>query len=241
MGPLLAVAAIYLALAFILQWRSQPFAERFKRRRLFWLWVIALGVVLAKISEDVLALESGPVDKALLSWIHAVVPPSLNDFFQALTLSASAKVILALTSITTVALLVTHRRMEAALFPSTVLAALLLVYVVKTLVERTRPALWDTQWYWGSSFPSGHTLTSAAFATAACIALARRSPRARWPAFALATTWVVLVASSRLVLGVHWPTDVLAAACAGVLVALAMDAAFSALWQAHRAREDRDA
>jgi undecaprenyl-diphosphatase len=33
-----------------------------------------------------------------------------------------------------------------------------------------------------------------------------------------AATWILLVALSRLVLGVHWPSDVLTAACLGVII-----------------------
>ena len=45
------------------------------------------------------------------------------------------------------------------------------VYGLKAIVGRARPALWGSQWYWGSSFPSGNTLSTAAFATAAALCL----------------------------------------------------------------------
>lgn len=227
---MLAIAGIYVALALFVNWRAR-WAEPFERRRLFVLWVVVLVVLLSKVSEDVLAHESGPVDELLLSWVHGVVPNSLTGFFQLLTLSGSTKVIFPLAGLAAIVLLAMRRRFQAVALTSTVLAAVLLVYLVKTAVGRTRPALWETQWFWGSSFPSGHTLTSAAFATAACLCVVRLWPRARWPAFTLAAIWVSLVAISRLVLGVHWPTDVLAAACAGVLLALTVDATLSALWQ----------
>ena len=236
----LAITGIYFALVVIVKWR-QPWVQRLKQQRLLVLWVIVLGVLLAKVSEDVLALESGPVDEAVLAWIHTAVPSSLLGLFQAATLSASSTVIFVLLAVSTAALLAVHQRFASLVLGSSVLAAVSLVYVVKTLVGRERPALWETQWYWGASFPSGHTMTSAAFATAACICVTRRWPRARWPAFAIATLWVSLVALSRLVLGAHWPTDVLAAACAGVLVALAADATLLVLRQRYAIRAEKQA
>jgi len=103
-----------------------------------------------------------------------------------------------------------------------VIGAAAVVYVVKALVGRARPALWETEAYWGSSFPSGHTLVVAAFATAAALCASRVRPAARKLALSIAILWISLVAVSRLVLGVHWPTDVLAAACIGAFLPLAM-------------------
>jgi undecaprenyl-diphosphatase len=64
------------------------------------------------------------------------------------------------------------------------------------------------------SFPSGHA--TVAFACATVLALA--VPRLRWPLLALA----VLVASSRVYVGVHYPGDVLAGAVLGVAIATAL-------------------
>lgn len=61
------------------------------------------------------------------------------------------------------------------------------------------------------SFPSGHTLHAVCFATIACQAYPALSP-VLWP-------FVVLVAASRPILGLHYPSDVLAGAVIGLGVA----------------------
>jgi undecaprenyl-diphosphatase len=68
----------------------------------------------------------------------------------------------------------------------------------------------------GSSFPSGHSATAAACWAAIALVASRRMRlgRRRWAA-ALAVTIAVLVAASRVMLGVHWLTDVIAGAIVG--------------------------
>lgn len=88
------------------------------------------------------------------------------------------------------------------------LLAGLLVFALKVLVGRERP---DGD---GGAWPSGHAAT--AFTLAIALSLGRRRPRL--------SVWVaaVVVASSRVVLERHWPSDVVAglgAACVAVAVA----------------------
>ena len=186
------------------------------------LLVLVLAVSAIKLSEDVLGGESGPIDKALLLFIHEHIPISLTGFFEAVTLSGSFWFMFPLATVVALALLWSKHRFEALLIAAAVTSAAILVFLLKMLVGRARPALWDTTWYWGSSFPSGHTLLVAAFATAAALCVIRIRPAARNLALALAIVWITLVALSRLVLGVHWPTDVLVAACIGAFLPLAM-------------------
>src|SRR3989475_11662183 len=192
------------------------------RRRLTLLSVLVLAVSAIKVSEEVIDGESGPVDKAILLFIHGHVPGTLTGFFEAVTFTGSSKLLFPLASVATLALLLARRRLEALLVAVSVISAAAVVYVVKMMVGRARPALWETEAYWGSSFPSGHTLVVAAFATAAALCASRIRPAARKLALSIAILWISLVAISRLVLGVHWPTDVLAAACIGAFLPLAM-------------------
>ena len=175
-----------------------------------------------KIAEDALSGESGPIDEAILRFIHDRAPAGLTPLFEAITLTGSWRALVPLTLATVIALLWARRRLEALVVAASTAGGAAIVYVIKTAVGRARPSLWDTAWYWGSSFPSGHTLVVAAFATAVALSVARINPASRRFAAPLAAVWIALVAVSRLVLGVHWPTDVLAAACIGGVLPLLM-------------------
>ena len=110
-----------------------------------------------------------------------------------------------------------RRRLPVAAIATTVAASLgsWLCSLLKELFDRARPsaggdwtALIETPG--SASFPSGHAMGS--FSAAMAIAVLR--PELRWVALALAA----LVAASRVVLGVHYPLDVLAGAIAGSAV-----------------------
>ena len=219
----LLAAAGYLALTVLARRMRPAWSAHLAERRLVVLVVLVLAMTAIKVSEEVLAHESGPIDEAILRALHGLVPAALVGFFQAVTASGSSKVLLPVAAVATFALAMTTRRREAWLLAASALTAPALVYLLKTAVGRVRPALWETQWYWGSSFPSGHTLTTAAVSTAAALCVGRIWPRWRDAAMAVALAWLFLVGLSRLVLGVHWPTDVLAAACIGILIPLAVD------------------
>lgn len=221
----LIVASLYFALAVYVRRKQPAWTQPLERRRLAVLWVLVLGASAIKVTEDVLGGESGPIDEAILRFIRGLVPSALDGFFEAVTVTGSSRVLFPLTAAATTALLFGRRRFEALLLAASVIGGATVVYVVKMAVGRVRPALWEAEWYWGSSFPSGHTLVVAAFATAAAICVGRIWPAARGFALSIALIWLFLVALSRLVLGVHWPTDVLAAACIGASLPLLMSLA----------------
>ncbi len=97
--------------------------------------------------------------------------------------------------------------------------------VVKTVIERPRPAevlsnVRMLDWGFvtsasGFSFPSGHALRS--FAVGAYLALSLRG--GPWWAASLASA--VMIGLSRIYLGLHWPSDVLAGAAIGIMLAVA--------------------
>jgi undecaprenyl-diphosphatase len=204
------------------------------RRRVAVFAAVTLAASAIKLTEDVLAHESGPIDTAVLWFVREHMPAALNTFFLRVPQSGSMAFLLPACVATALLLLCFGRRFEALLVGASTLSAPLLVYAVKALVGRARPTLWETQTYWGSSFPSGHTLAVAAFATATALCLARIWPRAATASMLVALLWAGLVALSRLVLGVHWPSDVLVALCLGAFIPLACSLAFDRVGVAHR-------
>lgn len=220
------IAIGYLSLqASVRRWRP-AWSSRLARRRVAVLGLLTLATGAIKLIEDVVAKESGPADAAALGFVREQVPAALHGFFAGLTLTGSAAFLLPVSVVAVLALLLAGRHFEARLLGASMLAAPLLVYVLKAMVGRERPLLWEAQSYWGSSFPSGHTLGAAAFAAAAALCLARIWPRSAPTAMTCGMLWASGVALSRLVLGVHWPSDVLAALCLGLFIPLGLSMAF---------------
>jgi undecaprenyl-diphosphatase len=112
-----------------------------------------------------------------------------------------------------VALLFLRLRREAVLLALTVVGAWLVEGVIKSLVGRPRPELVPhlTE-AGGGSFPSGHAFNSAVVYIALALAFATLSARqsVRLTIIGCAVAVSLLVAWSRVWLGVHFPTDVIA-------------------------------
>jgi membrane-associated phospholipid phosphatase len=94
--------------------------------------------------------------------------------------------------------------------------ALLLDNLIKPLVDRARPTFGQLVPGTGDSFPSGHVIgTTALLFAIAFFVSSGRARRSRLPIWAIAMGGSLLMGVSRIYLGVHWPTDVIAGALLG--------------------------
>ena len=111
--------------------------------------------------------------------------------------------------------LVEYRRIPNKWVPVFLLTAvageIVLINTIKGILDRVRPEFNPIAETLGPSFPSGHSGLAAAFYAAAALVLARRrSPRTRALLAGGAVAIAVGVACSRVLLGVHWMSDVIA-------------------------------
>lgn len=122
--------------------------------------------------------------------------------------------------------LVRRRRRDLAVWVVTVeLGVVSLNWLVKHLVVRPRPDLIErVGWYGWASYPSGHAMASLAVLTTLA-ALAHRATGREWPLW-VASALFAVISYTRLLHGVHWPTDVVGGTIVGVIWLVATYAAF---------------
>lgn len=168
---------------------------------------VLLGV-LVYLVRSVPALQN--VDNAVAGWSYDHRAPLSTSGLHAITDLGSIQVVVGLSLLLAAWDVYRTRNRWALPFLLTVMAGMeLLTHGVKDLVERVRPALDPAAASLGPSFPSGHSATAAAFYAAAALILGRtlqQRPR-KW-LVGLAVGVAVAVAASRVLLDLHWLSDV---------------------------------
>lgn len=164
-----------------------------------------------------LADTDARTDAAVHRFVLAHV--TVGDAARALTHLGDPLVVTVITVLIAALLLVRRRWREAAYVALVRVIAAVLAFVVKTVVHRARPHLVHPIAHaHGASFPSGHAFGSAAlWGSIACLLAPRLS--APW-LVAVAATLPVVVAITRVVLGVHFVSDVVAGLALGWVVAV---------------------
>jgi len=153
-------------------------------------------------------------DEPITLWLVRHRTPALDTFFLSVSRLASTSTIFVLGPLLVI---LTWRRCRAVAtaIAFATLARPLLETLLKQMVDRPRPDLGRLVNGIGPSFPSGHVMAAVALwgLLPIVVGLFTRSRRLWWASVAVSGTVIVLVAASRVYLGVHWFSDV----CAGLL------------------------
>ena len=171
----------------------------------FWIPII----LFAKIAGEILEREPIALDVAVLHWIHSYSNHIFDMVFLFFTTIGDVKYILPITFLILVYLLYKKQHFNSMLLLFGVSGAAISNIILKALFHRDRPAFWHSLvTETGYSFPSGHAMMSSALIL--CIIAMLWNTRWKWTAVILGGITVGLIGISRLYMGVHYPTDVVA-------------------------------
>ncbi len=200
--------------------------DRVDQQVLFaFLLLAAAAFAFIKISSEVMEGDTLAFDRWLLEGLRTFADPSVpigSGWFQGFMLDVTALggvAVLTIISIFAVGYLLALRRFGLAAFLSAaIIGGAVLSNLLKLGFARPRPDLVahlvgvDT-----TSFPSGHAMNSAVvyLTLAALIARAEKNALVRAYLLSAAISLTLFIGFSRVYLGVHWPSDVVAGWCVG--------------------------
>lgn len=173
--------------------------------------IMVLFLIAIAIACGVYGGLANPVDVALIRDGIAVrmASPSAVQAGLVLNLAGGAPVMLAVAAIAPLLLWLRGQPRRAAFFFAVLILGRLFIEAIKLIVHRARPALDPHPVLTHSlSFPSAHAANSMIALTS--LALFFTSGSRRTPAVSLAVAASLIIGASRPLLGVHWPSDVVA-------------------------------
>lgn len=182
-----------------------------------WAFVVIAGEVLEgetlRFDRDILLLLRNPADLS-----DPIGPSWVEESARDVTGLGGHAVLGFMTLVSIAYLLMTGRRHAAFLVIAAIGGGMVLSALLKLGFDRPRPDLVPHGMrVYTASFPSGHAMLSAAtyLTLGSLLAQFERSHRVRAFVMALAAILTVAIGLSRIYLGVHWPSDVLAGWCIG--------------------------
>jgi undecaprenyl-diphosphatase len=151
-------------------------------------------------------------DSSITSWMVAHRTDGLTTLAHALSTVGSQAVLIPVAGVVAAALLVRRRFVLAGLLIAAWAGGISLYSLTKLFVHRQRPPMdiWLTDVGRTTSFPSGHATQSLATFLGLALVGAAWLAKPAWPARLLALLLAAGVGWSRVYLGVHWTTDVMA-------------------------------
>ena len=172
------------------------------------------------LADEVLEGETHHFDEVTRAAVHQLASPLLTTIMRGVSFIGSTLSLSIGTTLVVIRFAMLKWGREAKLFAITMIGAGLLNVTLKLAFQRPRPVpffnLTAPETY---SFPSGHALTSACFfgALAAIVTARVKSRRVRAIVWIVCTLMFVLIGFSRIYLGVHHTTDVIAGFAAALI------------------------
>lgn len=176
--------------------------------------ILACAVAAGELLELVERPDgSTALDSSITTWVVAHRTSGLTTLARALSTVGSQAILVPLTAIVTALLVITRRQFARAILLVACWGGALGLYsLIKLLVHRMRPPMdiWLTNVGKSTSFPSGHATQSMGTYVALALVAVVWLSGVRRAVLVLAVILALGVGCSRVYLGVHWTTDVVA-------------------------------
>lgn len=195
------------------------------------LMIVALGVMtFVEVADDLTETDGQAFDQMVLHWMQPVPgeprgPWWLHEAAADLTSLGGISVLTLFAVVALGFLLSLRKRLSALLLVVGLLGGVCLSEGLKALFERERPPVaYQAVETLNASFPSGHALLSTVFYLSVAVMMTRAFPRKRLKAYVLGVGMVfaLIVGMTRVYLGAHWTSDVLAGWSVGAAWAMAL-------------------
>ena len=171
-----------------------------------------------QIADGVLEQETQAIDTAILQAIKLTHSPWLDQVMIGITFLGEPLVLMILSVGFSIILLLQRKWFSVVTLSILTAGGVELNFLLKDLFARTRPDLWDrildVRQY---SFPSGHAMISLIVYGFIGYWISTHHRRWRNLVISIVTVLILAIGISRLYLGVHWPTDIVAGYAAGVV------------------------
>jgi undecaprenyl-diphosphatase len=175
--------------------------------------------IFGELAETVMAGKTQAFDESVLRWFGAHHTKFLDGAMLEITALGTGTVVMMIVAISALFLALTRHRYSALLLLVATAGGLALNLILKMFFDRPRPHVitWGTNAV-SSSFPSGHAMSATIVYSTVAYLAARLHARAweRWVTMTIAAVVIILISASRLYLGVHYPSDVLAGGIVGL-------------------------
>ncbi|QQK76794.1 phosphatase PAP2 family protein [Salicibibacter cibarius] len=184
-------------------------------------WFIAMSFFILFMLLSIFSFRDdwSTLDQAVSIWVTETVSPFVVTLMDILTMMGSSEFVLVITLIIAVILLWRKRWQLSVFLLSLTFGGLALNFFLKILFQRERPGEMSVIEAFGQSieiasysFPSGHTMRSTIlflFAIYMCYRLMSKNVGRVWGVVLFAAL-IIIVAISRVVVGAHFPSDILA-------------------------------
>lgn len=194
-------------------------------------FIVVLGVAFfVELADDMTEGDGRAFDQAVLHWMQPVAgqprgPWWLHEAATDITSLGGVAVLTLFALIAVAFLLIQKKRLSALLLVVGLAGGVALSEGLKAVFERERPPVaYQAVETLNASFPSGHALLSTVFYLSLGVMLTRAFPQRRLKAFVLGAALVIamLIGLTRVYLGAHWASDVLAGWSVGAAWAMAL-------------------